>query len=870
MVVQLQAPGVSVSVDDQSGFVQPGPTTIPLIVLATRANKTVPAATSTGAVIPGGIAPGTQESNVLRLMTGQRQVIQTLGNPVFNMNAGLPIAGDETNEVGLWSLWSAMAGTSQAYYLRANIDLGQLVPSAVAPLGPPLDQTYWINPTNVIGGVYRRNAANSAWVAQVFHVFIVTPGAGTGAVGDFGFDYSTTNGTLVVKINSSTWQNVGATNFNSTTINGLTSATSSIWISPTAPTGAGSNDYWWDTAPASGGCNLGLQVYSAANATFSPVTVNRQTVAPANVAGVIWEDISLTATNGVRPLKIADGLGNFSLLTVTINSVQPSTSPPTGTLWFNNSIADFAMYQASGSTWFPITTVTGVNNPTALQKVISASAPTLPSVGAIWVDVGIANIDKYPVINRWNGVNWEGITASVLMQDSDPGAGVVLNGTYWINLGDTTTTNLLKAFNSSYASVVVNAGQVTSVTVTAPGSGYTVATVSFSGGGASIQATGTVNISSNQVQSVTINTPGTGYTSVPTVTISGNGSSASATAKINGVTAGTTPWQPNVGSTFGRRGVRLAVSRALKATINANQDILANINYYQLIAVPGYPELYDDMVNLNETILEKAFIVADTPKYLIASGVEAGQEVTANDWKNNTFGALSTGEQGFTSAGYPYAALYYPWGLGTNIDGNQVVVPPSAIALRTIMFNDNVGQPWFAPMGTNRGLVANVSSVGFVDNTNTFNVVSLNTGQQAALYNVSINPIVNFPGGVGLRVWGQKTNYGINSALNRINVARLIIKMKYDLSNALQPLIGEPNDATTQGSAANLVNRYMAGLRSLRAVYDYAVRCDSSNNTPDRVAANELWVDIAISPTKAVEFIYVPILIVAPGQPLGN
>ena len=118
----------------------------------------------------------------------------------------------------------------------------------------------------------------------------------------------------------------------------------------------------------------------------------------------------------------------------------------------------------------------------------------------------------------------------------------------------------------------------------------------------------------------------------------------------------------------------------------------------------------------------------------------------------------------------------------------------------------------------------------------------------------------------GLVVFGQKTNQRFASALDRINVSRLIAKMKYDLARLLEPFLFELNDAVTRRSAQIVTERYLAGLKALRALFDFAVRCDESNNPPAAIDRNELFVDVAIKPAKSIEFIFVPITVLNTGD----
>jgi hypothetical protein len=173
--------------------------------------------------------------------------------------------------------------------------------------------------------------------------------------------------------------------------------------------------------------------------------------------------------------------------------------------------------------------------------------------------------------------------------------------------------------------------------------------------------------------------------------------------------------------------------------------------------------------------------------------------------------------------------------------------------------SDNVAYPWFAPAGVRRGTVTNASSVGYVDaQTGEFVTVALNTGQRDTLAAIHVNPIT-YIGGVGLVAFAQYTRQLVASSLDRINVARLVIYLRYQLNSIAKPYIFEPNDTITRNEISNEINQLLLNLTGERALYDYLVVCDTSNNTPSRIDANELYVDIAIEPVKAVEFIYIPL-----------
>ena len=301
-----------------------------------------------------------------------------------------------------------------------------------------------------------------------------------------------------------------------------------------------------------------------------------------------------------------------------------------------------------------------------------------------------------------------------------------------------------------------------------------------------------------------------------------------------------------------RKAQRASVVRAMQSAIASNQEIRNETTRFNLIASPGYPELLDEMVTLNVDRKETAFVVGDAPMRLAADSSETLA------WATNANNAFENGEDGLTT-NYAYSAIYYPHGLTTNLDGSNIVVPSSTIALRTMAYNDQVAFPWFAPAGFQRGVVTNATSVGYVDSTTgSFVPVSLNEGQRDSLYLNKINPVANFPGR-GISVFGQKTLSGTASALDRVNVARLVVYIRERLDDIVKPFLFEPNDAATRADAKAIVDRFLANLVTQRGLFDFVTVCDTTNNTPERIDRNELHIDIAIQPIKAVEFIYIPI-----------
>jgi hypothetical protein len=313
---------------------------------------------------------------------------------------------------------------------------------------------------------------------------------------------------------------------------------------------------------------------------------------------------------------------------------------------------------------------------------------------------------------------------------------------------------------------------------------------------------------------------------------------------------------------FGRKAQRKVIVQALQAVVNNNDDIRDDeARLFNLMATPGYPELIGEMISLNYDRGLSAFIVGDTPARLTSDAT------SLNEWATNVNLAVEDNDEGLVSRD-EYLGIFYPWGFTSDNFGNNVVVPPSHMMLRTIALSDQVSYPWFAPAGTRRGGITNASSTGYVDAEGEFRAIALNEGQRDTLYAQNINPIT-FITGAGLVNYGQKTRARGASSLDRINVARLVIYLRSQLNQLAKPYIFEPNDKITRDEIKQAAESLMLELVGQRALYDFLVVCDESNNTPNRIDRNELYLDIAIEPVKAVEFIYIPLRLKNTGEIAG-
>jgi phage tail sheath protein FI len=193
-----------------------------------------------------------------------------------------------------------------------------------------------------------------------------------------------------------------------------------------------------------------------------------------------------------------------------------------------------------------------------------------------------------------------------------------------------------------------------------------------------------------------------------------------------------------------------------------------------------------------------------------------------------------------------YAAMYWPWlQIVEPTTGEYVWVPASTMIGGVYAYNDTVAEPWFAPAGINRGGLSGVVRAE----------KKLSQGNRNDLYAAKINPIATFPG-TGIVVYGQKTLQLRASALDRVNVRRLLIALKSYISQIALNLVFEQNTVATRNNFLSQVNPYLTSVQQRQGLYAFRVIMDDTNNTPDVVDRNELVGQIYLQPTKTAEFIY--------------
>ena len=521
-----------------------------------------------------------------------------------------------------------------------------------------------------------------------------------------------------------------------------------------------------------------------------------------------------------------------------IDTNAPTTLVADGELWYSSVVDEVDLMVHDGDTWVGYGNFYGDTDPAG--PIVSASQPTTfadgttaiddAADGQIWIDT--SDIENYPVIKRWNGdtLRWDILDKS----DQTTENGVLFADARWATDGDMEdSSTIADLWTSDFLDfdapdpALYPRGMIL---FNLRRSGFNVKR--FKRNYVDLQA------DNGRQGDVSMEM----YYPHRWVTESGN--------------------QADGSGSFGRHAQRKVIIQSLQALVNSNEDIRdTEVRSFNLMACPGYSELIGEMVNLNYDRGLTAFVVGDTPARLTPDAT------TINDWGNNVALSLQDDDNGLVSYD-EYLGVFYPWGFTSDNAGRDVAVPPSHMICRMIALNDQVAYPWFAPAGTRRGGITNATAVGYVTSEGEFQSIALNEGQRDTLYNVKVNPITFFTG-AGLVNFGQKTRARNASALDRINVARLVIYLRSQLNKLAKPYIFEPNDKITRDEIKQQVESLLLELVGQRALYDFLVVCDESNNTPNRIDRNELYVDIAIEPVKAVEFIYIPVRLKNTGEIAG-
>jgi hypothetical protein len=571
---------------------------------------------------------------------------------------------------------------------------------------------------------------------------------------------------------------------------------------------------------------------------------------------------------------------NWKRLSYTASVSAPTNEPADGTLWYdtNSDVADIMIH--NGTTWVsyldstsPYYSASASDQTDPNGPLFSATAPTQQSDGTtlkdgdLWIDT--SDLENYPKLYKYDTL------ATLSSSNTANQVAVTTTGAAWVlvdKADQTTEDGIVFADARWHTSTDKAAG--TSTAAGTPSSIKDLLSDNFLDPDAPNP--------NNYPQGILLwNTRRSGYnvkeyknSYITTTKYPGQNSAGLGNIRYNNESVSTyypdrwvTKSSNNAdgSGTFGRKAQRQVIVEQLKSEIDTNQAIREDQRGFNVIACPGYPEVIQNMINLNTDRNNTAFVVGDTPLRLV------GTSTAIQNWANNTASALDNGEDGLVSSS-DYLGVFYPSGLTTDNTGKSIVVPASHMMMRTLANNDNIAFPWFAPAGTRRGVVDNATAVGYLDTASgEFQTISVTESVRDSMHEVKVNPITFFSG-AGIVNFGNLTKTSASSALDRINVSRLAVYLRTQLDAIAKPFIFEPNDELTRNEIKQAIESFLLELVGQRALYDFLVVCDDTNNTPTRIDRNELYVDIAIEPIKSVEFIYIPLRIKNTGEiaNLGN
>jgi Bacteriophage tail sheath protein len=266
-----------------------------------------------------------------------------------------------------------------------------------------------------------------------------------------------------------------------------------------------------------------------------------------------------------------------------------------------------------------------------------------------------------------------------------------------------------------------------------------------------------------------------------------------------------------------------------------------------IVAVPGHTStaVVLGLLNFCQSVRQDCFAIVDSPFGLTV------QEIV--QWQN---GVHPLNDVQFNS---DFGALYWPWlKIRDSFNLVDVWVPPSGNVMATYATSDQIAAPWYAPAGVTRGLVFNVLDA--------FTRPTLSDRDSMYGGSNAINPIIQFPDLGSFVIFGQKTLQRLPSALDRVNVRRMLLYVEKQIKIASRPLLFEPHDTKLEQKFVTIASGILDKVQLDRGITSYIVVCDSTINTPDVIARNELRANIGVIPTYAVEFIFIQFSLFAAGS----
>lgn len=520
------------------------------------------------------------------------------------------------------------------------------------------------------------------------------------------------------------------------------------------------------------------------------------------------------------------------------------------------------------------------------NAVVATTLAGLNGSGAVLTPV-IGSNGQVTSVNIVNGGN-NYVAGALTVAGSGNGAVI----TYGVNVTNPTVLTGV-AGTGAVLAVNVTAGVITSVTILNGGSGYTAGSFTITGAGSSAAISYTVT--SGVITGITITNGGTGYNSnlgpINTITVVNGGTGyadqPSFTVNVFDANNLNTPLESwNVSKQhqldgYGKQMFLEDVINTYSSRIRVYNNAATTTNVSQNVTTAvAFSNASDGSAVGDSNLVTGWNTFLDQETYTVNILINGGYATTA---VHNKMEAVASGRgDAFAILDMPsasqsvenaltyrkttlnmnssYAALYGPDYLYYDeFTDTQLYVPPSGAVSAVFCRTDTTRDPWWAPAGLNRGLVAGALGLRY----------KYLQGERDQLYSNQINYIQNFAG-EGIAVFGQKTLQAKASALQSINVRRLLLVIEKAMANALKYSVFEPNDPFTRTYVTLMLNEFMTDVKNRRGVYEFKIVADETNNTPIVIDNNQLKVDVYIKPTRAAEYIQLNMVIMRTGASINE
>lgn len=874
-----------ITVTDDSAYAAGIDTLIPLYVFATEQDKVVDETT-------GEIATGTVKSlaGQLSVVTSRKDVVDKFGAPKFYESNGTVLQGDERNEYGLYGLFDAMGSSSLAYALRADIDLKQLSPVEEEPTSSVKNGLLWLDLTNTSLGMFEyKNAPtlSKSWDNPITDYAVandesklpeIDPYEVEEMEGKFGvvFEKSEDESKKITGITQTLYivEDGKWKIFDKHIFYRSSTKYPGSEVADSTETGdiVTDGDVWIKTTSANNGSNYVLKKWSATSRRWNESTLRLFVTDSDSTAEEKAKDFyGDNLKSGIIALFCEENNPEISFkvyseedklwkninTNIIISYGEPRSFAKEGTLWFNDDLKVDIMVN-NGTSWV------GFNDNSAYPNakiyvtsedpsgnvdfagensiwVNSANFPELRRyIGGEWMLVDLtdqlspdgvifADARYYSGISNLNGNDVEYIDIQTPTYDIDSETGEIKSNLLISNLVDpdcpkaSTYSKGMLLFNTRFSTNNVKEFKES------PFDGlytqendyyeYTVDTK--------------IKILDSTVYDGSDVDVHEDFFKNRWVTASGNAADGS--------------------GLFGRDAQRKMVVKALASAVVSNEDIRTYDYDFFFACCPGYPELDDELINLNKEKKEMFEIISDTPKTLRPDG-KAIQE-----WGTNANNAVSHGTEGRILKNEYVTRQYPPMGLASNVDGAEIAVPSSIAKMKNLLVLPR-GQ---IAAGTQNGQVTNLASVGYITEEQEYASVVLNDGLGEVCTAQSINPIMPRRN-TGLLFWGEATENPITSSLSDEHAIITLLRLKRQLEAACLPFFFRINNASLRNEFHKVLQDILNTFVGTGEIYDYALEVESEN-TSERINRKELWAAIAIEIAKGVEQIYIPIKVVATG-----